>query len=34
VLGVNAFWRAAWQVVKFFIPKRTELKINVLEDEK
>jgi hypothetical protein len=32
VIGVNAFWRAAWQIVKFFVSKRTEQKINILED--
>lgn len=32
VLGANLFYRAAWKIVSIFISKRTEQKINLLED--
>jgi hypothetical protein len=34
VLGANMFYRAIWKVVSLFVSKRTEDKINLLEDEK
>lgn len=32
VFGANVLYRAAWKVVSIFISKRTEQKINLLED--
>lgn len=32
VLGANILYRAAWKVVSIFISKRTEEKINLLEE--
>ena len=32
VLGANFFYRAMWKVVSIFISKRTEDKVNLLED--
>ena len=32
VLGTSFFYRAAWKVVSLFISKRTEEKVNLLEE--
>jgi hypothetical protein len=32
VLGANFFYRALWKIVSFFISKRTEEKIHLLEN--
>lgn len=32
VMGANIVYRAMWKVVSIFISKRTEEKINLLED--
>ena len=34
VIGANFFYRAMWSVVSLFVSKRTEDKINLLEDVK
>ncbi len=32
VLGTNIFYRAMWKFVSIFVSKRTEMKINLLEE--
>lgn len=32
VLGANLFYRALWKIVSIFVSKRTEEKINLLEE--
>jgi hypothetical protein len=34
VLGANIFYRAMWKIVSIFVSKRTEDKINLLEEAK
>lgn len=34
MIGANIFYRAMWKIVSIFISKRTEEKINLLEEEK